>query len=254
MVFDSRKGRNIVKDSKGEEEEFDEIIFACDAVTAEQITASNTDYSSRFVRWVLHRVSYYRDITITHSDSDYMARHYQTDREERNNEEAMKEGREDETEERKDSGIHYMVRTDPMDAKLIEMSFNLHLYQPQFRDEKTGKVNIKDPIYQTIFLDSNTADRWTISEIDETKIHQRTWWLQFAHTWKHFAFFVPFERFIQGLHGWWFAGSWTLFNTHEIATVSGLAAAHRLGAPYPFSHDPLACKQFSMYLNVVHGC
>ena len=39
------------------------------------------------------------------------------------------------------------------------------------------------------------------------------------------------------------AGAYTLFNTHEIATMSGLAVADRLGAPYPFPHDKLAAQQ-----------
>lgn len=42
-------------------------------------------------------------------------------------------------------------------------------------------------------------------------------------------------------------------NTHEIATISGLAVAHRLGAPYPFVHDKLARMQFETYMSAIHG-
>lgn len=35
--------------------------------------------------------------------------------------------------------------------------------------------------------------------------------------------------------------------------MSGLAAAERLGATYPFPDDPLAAKQFDTYLAVAHG-
>lgn len=35
--------------------------------------------------------------------------------------------------------------------------------------------------------------------------------------------------------------------------MSGLAVAERLGASYPFAHDPLAAAQFDMYLSVAHG-
>ncbi len=35
--------------------------------------------------------------------------------------------------------------------------------------------------------------------------------------------------------------------------MSGLAAAERLGADYPFPDDPLAARQFDTYLGVVHG-
>ena len=34
---------------------------------------------------------------------------------------------------------------------------------------------------------------------------------------------------------------------------AGLAVAERLGAPYPFAHDPLAVQQFDTYLRLAHG-
>ena len=42
-------------------------------------------------------------------------------------------------------------------------------------------------------------------------------------------------------------------NTHEIATISGLAAAWRLGADYPFAENELAVLQFDLYLSLIHG-
>ncbi len=60
-------------------------------------------------------------------------------------------------------------------------------------------------------------------------------------------------RFLQNRRHTWHAGSVTLFNTHEIAVMSGLAVADRLGAPYPFSHDKLATQQFDTYLKLAHG-
>jgi hypothetical protein len=75
---------------------------------------------------------------------------------------------------------------------------------------------------------------------------------QFAHTWKHFAFWVPFVRFLQGHRHTYYAGSYTLFNTHEIAVMSGLAAADRLGAPYPFD-DEFAFKQYKTLFKITHG-
>ncbi len=38
-----------------------------------------------------------------------------------------------------------------------------------------------------------------------------------------------------------------------MSIISGLAAASRIGAPYPFPKDNLAEKQFRTFLNVVHG-
>ena len=39
-------------------------------------------------------------------------------------------------------------------------------------------------------------------------------------------------------------------NTHEMAVVSGLAVAYRLGADYPFEDDELAALQFYTYLSM----
>lgn len=102
-----------------------------------------------------------------------------------------------------------------------------------------------------------------------------------SHTWKHFLGVVPWVRFLQGrkvrdrwlCEGWnqcdffsqhpsvgllfclsmqhtWFCGAYTLFNTHELAIISGLAVAERLGAPYPFDDNELARKQFNNLLQV----
>ena len=69
----------------------------------------------------------------------------------------------------------------------------------------------------------------------------------------HYTRVVPLVRFIQGRRRSWFCGAYTMVNTHECATISGLAVAHRLGAPYPFAADPLAKKQFDQYLHLIHG-
>jgi hypothetical protein len=44
-----------------------------------------------------------------------------------------------------------------------------------------------------------------------------------------------------------------LANTHEIAVMSGLAAAWRLGSAYPFADDKLATSQFDSLLFLAHG-
>ena len=126
------------------------------------------------------------------------------------------------------------------------MSFNLSNYQPHLKHSKRN-------IYQTIFLDDATKASWTWKEIDESKIRFKRWWRQFSHTWKHFAFTVPFWRYLQGTKNTWYCGSYTLVNTHEIAVISGFAAATRLGASYPFPDDDLARKQFDQYLLTIHG-
>jgi hypothetical protein len=74
--------------------------------------------------------------------------------------------------------------------------------------------------------------------------------------------------FINGRNHTWFARSWTLVvslseiiekcsltcikNIHELACVSGIAAAYRLGADY-VKFDDLAENFFSKYLLLTHG-
>ena len=178
---------------------------------------------------MLGNVKYYDDVTVTHEDLAYMQAQYEIDL-----------ARNDQ----------YFIRTDPADRAKIEMSFDLSNYQPQL---KPAQEKAQRRVFQTIFLDKRKAAAWTKDLIRPSTILLEKWWRQFAHEWTHFAFTVPFLRFLQGRQHTYFCGSWTLINTHEIATISGLAAAARLGAPYPFAHDKLAVQQFDQYLAVIHG-
>ena len=208
-------------DHLGAMEQFDEVIFTCDAETALRVM----DCPTYLERKCLSAVRYYDDLTITHVDFDYMKKYYGADF---------------------DKDMYY-IHTDPNDISSVEMSFNLVNYQPHLKSYADGYL------FQTIFLDKNKSSSWTIDHIQKDKIISRHWWHQFAHVWTHFAFAVPLIRFIQGKKHCWFAGSWTLINTHEIAVISGLAAATRLGADYPFKEDDLAKQQFVQYMNIIQG-
>ncbi|GAB4821602.1 hypothetical protein N2152v2_008648 [Parachlorella kessleri] len=116
-----------------------------------------------------------------------------------------------------------------MRREKIEMSFRLNSYQPHLAG-KAPSTQWQGTIYQSIFLDDQQSQKWTVGEIDKSKV-----------------------RFLQGKQHTWYAGSYTLFNTHEIAVMSGLAVAERLGAPYPFPEDQLAREQFATYLKLAHG-
>ena len=93
---------------------------------------------------------------------------------------------------------------------------------------------------------------WTRGDIDESKIVLVKWWRMFAHTVSHLVR-SPLWRFAQGARSTFYAGSYTLVNTHEIAIISGLAAAYRLGADYAFADDQLAADQFDLFLSINHG-
>jgi len=136
------------------------------------------------------------------------------------------------------------------------MSFDLSCYQPMLAERKADEKNPKPRVFQTIFLDKKQCEHlWTRKRISEDKVLLTKWWRQFAHTYTHFLFTVPLLRFIQGgqNNNVFFAGAYTLFNTHELAAVSGFAAAERLGAPYPFADDSVAVKTMNTYSFVAHG-
>ncbi|PNW72005.1 hypothetical protein CHLRE_16g686400v5 [Chlamydomonas reinhardtii] len=215
-------GGAVATDAAGATAAFDSVVFACDAETVLKTLQNPTWLERRLLR----NVTYYTDYCLTHEDHDYMARQYDVRPQQRDN---------------------YFVRTYAgRDADKIEMSFNLSTYQPHLKEAGLD-------IYQTYYLDAKQKHLWTDKEVDSSKVLASRWMRQFAHTWTHFAFWVPWGRFIQGTHSTYYAGSYTMVNTQEIAVMSGLAAAVRLGADYPFPHDPLAAKQFDTYLAVAHG-
>jgi len=218
------KGRVYVTDDKGCQETFDAIVFACDAENALNVLKDPSFMEEQ----TLGNVRYFNDLIVTHEDEAYMTELYEL---------------------HKDRD-QYLVRTDSNDPTKIEMSFDLSNYQPQLKKIRDEKQHV----FQTIFLDDENQDTWTYNQINPDKIMYKHWWRQFSHTWRHFAFSVPLMRYIQGRQKTFYAGAYTLVNTHEAAVMSGLAAAYRLGAPYPFDHDALARKQFNHYLMMIHGC
>lgn len=224
-----------VFDGTGLTESFDEVIFACDASCALKMI----DDPSRMERHTLGSVKYFNDVTVTHTDEAYMRKHY-----EMGPASSLPSGaREDPSQ--------YFVKVMEQDPTRIEMSFDLSNYQTQLKKH----VGSHQHVYQTIFLDNQekSSKLWTIDEIDPSKILLKRWWTQFSHSWTHYLKVIPFVRFIQGKKHSWFAGAYTLANTHEVATMSGLACAYRLGADYPFASDAFASKQFENYLYYIHG-
>lgn len=210
-----------VTDESGHSAQFDEVVFACSAEEAKRMLGTDASWLERRL---LGNVRYFNDLIVTHEDEEYMHKHYSL---------------------KLEDGDMYFIRTDPANRERVEMSFNLTMYQPHLQ----GRRNI----YQSIFLDDTLKQHWTVGGIDPSKILKQRTTRQFAHTWRHFATWVPWVPLLQGRQHTWYCGAYTLFNTHEIATMSGLAVAERLGAPYPFGHDKLAAQQFDMYLRLAHG-
>ena len=142
--------------------EFDEIILACPADVARTLLG---DGASFMERQVLSSVEYFYDLTVTHTDDDYMAEHNDVD------------GR-----------AIYFIRTHEEKPECLEMGFELTAYQPKLKEyrAKTGQA-----IYQTIFLDKARSSLWSIDKLRPSKVLDRAWWSAFSHTYKHFRYVVP---------------------------------------------------------------
>jgi len=143
--------------------------------------------------------------------------------------------------------MYYIInqRADGKQPQKLDMSFDCNHYQAQLPKD----IPIERHVFQTIFLDKKDERQWTRAEIDKEKIIAENWWHQLCHGWTHYAFVVPWLSFINGTNSITYAGSWTLVNAHEVAIISGLAAAASLGASYPeeLKKDNFAKKSFDYY-------
>lgn len=117
---------------------------------------------------------------------------------------------------------------------------------------------------QTIFLNKRDHQTWSKSGINPDKIIREDWWHQLCHSYTHYLFVVPFLWLVNStpLFNLFrrqsrikFAGSWTLVNAHEVAVMSGIAAAYSLGASYPeeLEKDGFALLCFRLYTLLVWG-
>lgn len=222
---------------------YDCVVFACDARAALSILGKEASF---WERWTLGGVKLYRDVTYTHTDEQYM-RDWFGWKGRRGGRGGGGKKKEDDDDD--DDPTMYLVRPYDHDATRGELGFVLSNYQPQAKKE--GQV-----VFQTIFLDQEVDEKhWSLPLLDQSKVLLKKWWLQFAHSRQHFLRVVPFVRFIQSPadRRFLFCGSWTMVNTHEAATLSGFAAAYRLGVDYPFEKNGFAFNQFKKYLSLIHG-
>ncbi|KAI4156880.1 MAG: hypothetical protein LQ346_009127 [Caloplaca aetnensis] len=251
-------------------ETYDELVLCILADDAKKLLGKTATWKERFV---LGGAKFFDDITITHSDADYFQRNYET----RFRDELCAPPKSKQQQEKiafakneqpgpggEPAGYRpmYYTHSYPEDMHKIEMAFDCTNYQHQFRQDPSappapGKspVPYENHVFQSIFLDKTNAHLWTIDQIDESKIIERKWWHQLGHRWQHYVRVVPNMMFINkpgGATRTTFAGSWTLVNMHEMACVSGIAAAYRLGAEYVV-FDDFAEDLLRKYLLISHG-
>ncbi|SCV67332.1 BQ2448_5978 [Microbotryum intermedium] len=150
-------GQQVVDPGPEREERFDDVIICTDADATLKILGQGASWMERKV---LGNVKYLWDITVTHSDLDYMQKARQfnrrlvelaTDSSSFHNpqhynvtysDDLASTSRDDDKEAQKQLKFArdhfrplYYIRSYPSDKKKIEMSFDLTHYQPQFKGE-----------------------------------------------------------------------------------------------------------------------
>jgi len=250
MWADGDQRSKVDSNAQEVEEHYDELILCVLADTAKRILDRTATWRERKI---LGSAKFANDITITHWDTEYMRKHYTADWETGSAKAVSSLGGTDQRgrieKAKRDFKPMYLIKTYPSDRSKLEMCFDCSNYQAQFSPD----LPFDKHVFQTIFLNHERDSRlWDLDQIAEDKIVRKDWWHQLCHSWTHYAFVVPWLWTIQGfeksLHTR-FAGSWTLVNAHEIACISGIAAAVSLGAEYPadLERDRFALLAFRLY-------
>jgi hypothetical protein len=203
---------------------------------------------------VLGSAKFSDDITVTHWDDAYMKKHYEIFYK---HEQAVdKLSGVDQTVRCKmaqnDFKPMYLIKMYPEDRSKLEMCFDCTNYQSQF----PASVPFDKHVFQTIYLNTDRDGHlWSINEIDDDKVIRKDWWHQLCHSWTHYVFVVPWMWLLNGRKHTRFAAAWTLINAHEIAVISGIAAAVDLGARYPedLERDKFSLLAFRCYYLLAYG-
>ncbi|OJD16725.1 hypothetical protein AJ78_03151 [Emergomyces pasteurianus Ep9510] len=240
-------------------EGFDKLVLCIPGDEANHLLGKRATWKERFA---LGGIKMFNRLTITHSDSAYIRELYET----RFREELCAKPQTKEQEDQisfakgatgQQSGfrpMYYSRAYHEMKSKM-EPGFDCSNFQYQFQPDVTSgqaALPFDHHVFQSHFLDDKLKHLWTANQIDERSIIERRWWHQLSHRWQHYIRVAPAMRFINGNKNTYFAGSWTFVDIHEVACISGIAAAYRLGAKYD-AFDDLAAANFAKYLKNAHG-
>lgn len=240
-------------DAPETEEHYDELVISTLADTAKKVLGKTSSWRERKV---LGSAKFSDDITITHNDSNYMKNHYENFYNPDQAVAKLNNGKRDDSHRleyaKENFRPMYYIKMYQGDLSKLEMCFDATNYQGQFPE----KVPFENHVFQTIYLNKDRDRKhWTDNEIDKSKVIREDWWHQLCHSWTHYVFVVPWMMFLQAKRHVRFAGSWTLVNAHEVAILSGIAAAVDLGAEYPedLEHDKFAFLSFRLYYLLAYG-
>jgi len=250
-VPDSVDNSNADADKVETTEEYDEIVLCVLTDTAKRLLKPTiTTLESK----ILGSAKFANDVTVTHTDADYMRKHYENFY---NPDQAVTEINGESMQERVDFAKDnfkpmYLIKMYPQDLTKLEMCFDCTNYQAQF----PPSVPFDNHVFQTIFLNKERDGHlWSIDQIDESKIIRKDWWHQLCHSFTHYLFVVPWMWLLQGKRHTRYAAAWTMVNAHEVACISGISAAVDLGADYPedLERDQFALLSFRLYYLLAYG-
>jgi len=250
-VPDSVDNSNADADKVETTEEYDEIVLCVLTDTAKRLLKPTiTSMESK----ILGSAKFANDITVTHTDHEYMKKHYENFY---TKDTAVSELNGVNMQDRCDFARDnfkpmYLIKMYPQDLTKLEMCFDCTNYQSQFPPE----VPFENHVFQTIFLNKERDGHlWSIDEIDESKIIRKDWWHQLCHSFTHYLFVVPWMWLLQGKRHTRYAAAWTMVNAHEVACISGVSAAVDLGADYPedLERDQFAFLAFRLYYLLAYG-
>ncbi|GAP89416.2 putative flavin-containing amine oxidasedehydrogenase [Rosellinia necatrix] len=238
-------------DASSSVERFDEIVLCCLADRAKEVLGRTASWREKRI---LNCAKFSDDITITHNDAGYMQKHYENFY--REDLAVARTNGVDQTSRLTYAAVNfrpmYYIKTYPQDKSKLEMCFDTTNYQSQFPE----KVPFKRHVFQTIYLNKG-RDRhlWSDGEIRKDLIIRQDWWHQLCHSYTHYLFVVPWMMFVQARNHTRFAAAWTLVNAHEVAILSGIAAAVDLGAEYPedLEHNRFSFLCFRLYYLLAYG-
>lgn len=179
VILHTRSG---AADGEDTQEVYDELILCTLADDALKLLGKG---ASRRERFVLGGARFYDDVTVTHSDSSYFARHYQTSFDPALCAEPRTPAERDQVafargdDPQAPGGFRpmYFTKSYTSDMRKIEMSFDCSNYQHQLLRATGPRDDNGTPhVYQSIFLDKRNESLWSWKEIDEDKIIQTKWW------------------------------------------------------------------------------
>ena len=203
----------VVKDEKGKQETFDDVVFACNANQTLMMLDEPTFTESALLSSIRYE-SELHNHTVVHSDASVLpdsdVRALDT---------------------RSNHIRQYGARPDN-----YEITYIMHNQQPWAKRSDKPCLVTYNPS----------------SPIDESKVIKRRWFQHVVHDVPHIAFLIHLFRFIQGRRRSWHCGAHTLINSQETCFVTGIVTARQLGADYPFE-DAEARKWFNFYGRTMYG-